>query len=228
MRPIERGPAPRSYAAYGDAIGDLRERLGSYCSYCERRLPASLAVEHVAPKSLYPDRELVWDNFLLGCANCNSVKGEKDVNDDDTLWPDRHNTMLALGYWKGGFVCVVQGLRPDIGRRARVLIDLVGLDRHDASGWPQPADRDERWKQRAEVWAAAERCRANFETLGKSNQALELIIDVAKGFGFFSVWFTMFDGYDKVRRVLIETFPGTATSCFDEKGEAIKRRGSVI
>ena len=74
MRPVSRGAAPRTYSSYGDAIGDLEDRLGIYCSYCERRLPVSLAVEHMAPKSLHPDRELEWKNFLLGCTNCNSVK----------------------------------------------------------------------------------------------------------------------------------------------------------
>lgn len=52
MRPVERGSAPQAYTKYEDAIGDLEERLGIYCSYCERRLPVSLAVEHVVPKTL--------------------------------------------------------------------------------------------------------------------------------------------------------------------------------
>ena len=104
MRPVERGAAPREYARYGDAIDDLEERLGRYCSYCERRLPIGLAVEHMAPKSLHPDREVDWDNFLLGCTNCNSVKDVADVADGDILWPDRHNTMLAVAYSRGGFV----------------------------------------------------------------------------------------------------------------------------
>jgi 5-methylcytosine-specific restriction endonuclease McrA len=74
MRPVTRGAAPRAYTAYSQAIGDLEDRLGIYCSYCERRLPVSLAVEHVVPKSLEPTLETCWDNFLLGCTNCNSVK----------------------------------------------------------------------------------------------------------------------------------------------------------
>lgn len=63
MRPVERGDAPRIYRRYGDAIGDLEERLGTYCSYCERRLPVSLAVEHVVPKSLVPKE--VWNYLKL-------------------------------------------------------------------------------------------------------------------------------------------------------------------
>ena len=46
MRPIERGPAPKCYTDYSDAIDDLESSLGIYCSYCEGRVPIGLAVEH--------------------------------------------------------------------------------------------------------------------------------------------------------------------------------------
>jgi 5-methylcytosine-specific restriction endonuclease McrA len=79
MRPVERGLAPKIYTRYGDAIEDLKSRLGSYCSYCERQVSASLAVEHVIPKNLHPELEREWNNFLLGCTNCNSVKSDREV-----------------------------------------------------------------------------------------------------------------------------------------------------
>ena len=116
-------PLHASTGTYGDAIDDLAARLDRYCSYCERRLPVSLAVEHMAPKSLHANREMDWDNFLLACTNCNSVKDTKDVADEDILWPDRHNTMLALAYIRGGFVGTAAGLERDLERRARRLID---------------------------------------------------------------------------------------------------------
>lgn len=85
MRPLDKGAVPRAgdgairFGHYSDAHPHLVERLGDYCSYCERRLPASLAVEHVQPKSHVPELETSWDNFLLACTNCNSVKGSKPV-----------------------------------------------------------------------------------------------------------------------------------------------------
>lgn len=82
MRPVERGSAPQIYVKYGDAIEDLKSRLGSYCSYCERQVAASLAVEHVIPKNLHPELETEWNNFLLGCTNCNSVKSDRAVEID--------------------------------------------------------------------------------------------------------------------------------------------------
>ena len=228
MRPVERGVAPREYARYGDAIGDLEERLGKYCSYCERRLPIGLAVEHMAPKSPQRDRELNWNNFLLGCANCNSVKGDADIADDDILWPDRHNTMLALAYSRGGFVRLAEGLTPDQQRRAGALIDLVGLDRHIGVEGPQPAKRDQRWKDREEAWANAEMCRDSFEVLGRSEEARGLVLEAAKGSGFFSVWFAVFEQHIDVKLALIDAFPGTATSCFGQDGSLVNRPGAEI
>ena len=228
MRPVERGVAPREYARYQDAIGDLENRLGKYCSYCERHIPVGLAVEHMAPKSLHPDREVDWNNFLLGCTNCNSVKDDGDLADDDILWPDRHNTMRALAYSRGGFVRLAGGLISELQRRAQTLIDLVGLDRHGAPGWSTPAKRDERWRCRESVWALAERCRASFEASGRSNDALELVLAVATGYGFFSVWLAVFDEHADVKLALIAAFPGTAESCFSRDGTLVNRPGAEI
>lgn len=139
MRPVERGAAPRTYTRYGDAIGDLETRLGIYCSYCERRLPTSLAVEHVVPKSVDRALETEWTNFLLGCTNCNSVKGDQPVTVDDFLWPDRDNTFLAFRYTKGGFVHLADDLSKAQENKAQALLDLVGLQRHQAPGWDHPA-----------------------------------------------------------------------------------------
>lgn len=224
MRPVERGPAPRSYSKYGDAIGDLEERMGTYCSYCERRLPISLAVEHVCPKSLNPAKELEWDNFLLGCTNCNSVKGDADIDLDDYVWSDRDNTLLVLRYSKGGFVDVAPGLGGAQQGKAKYLVELVGLDRHRyRQGAPKPAERDKRWSQRSELWDTAEKAKNNYERLGRSPEALELVLDIVKGYGFFGIWFQLFEGYPEIKVALIKQFPGTATNCFDADSNPIER-----
>jgi hypothetical protein len=228
MRPVERGAVPRTYSDYRDAIGDLEARLGNYCSYCERRLPISLAVEHVVPKVLHPELELEWTNFLLGCTNCNSVKGKKIVEVNNFLWCDRNNTFLAFAYFKGGFVQLADNLNEDQQTKAKALLDLVGLQRHQASGWENPASRDKRWKDREEVWAIAEKCRDDFEMLEKADAAKSLLLSVAQGFGFFSVWMTVFETYPDIKRELIKIFTGTATSCFDVNGKPINRPNSII
>ena len=229
MRPIERGPAPRVYAEYGDAIDDLVDRLGRYCSYCERRLPVSLAVEHMSPKDRHPDRELDWDNFLLGCTNCNSTKSNEDVSDDATLWPDRDNTLLALTYSRGGFVTLSEVvIGADLRARVSVLLDLVGLDRHIAHGWLRPTAKDKRWQQREEIWEIAEETLGSYEALERSPEALPLIVTAALGYGFLSVWLKVFDAYSEVRLALLDAFPGTAKDSFDDQGLCVNRPGGVL
>lgn len=223
MRPIDKGDAPSLYTDYSAALGDLEHRLGLYCSYCERRLPSGLAVEHKAPKRTYPHRELDWHNFLLSCQNCNSVKGETDLAEDEVLWPDKHNTFLAIAYERGGYVRTSEELPSNLSPRAKALIDLVGLDRHFCNGFPSPARRDRRWQQRESVWQAAERCLAKYEDLNQAEEALQLVLEVACGHGFFSVWLTVFDQHVNVKRALIRHFAGTAPCCFNQEGQAVPR-----
>jgi uncharacterized protein (TIGR02646 family) len=228
MRPVDRGLAPRSYQQYEEAIEDLTAQLGKYCSYCERYIPIGLAVEHVLPKSLYPELKTTWTNFLLGCTNCNSVKGAQDIGIDDSLWPDRDNPLLAIVYTKGGFVTLSNGLNAVQKSKAQTLLDLVGLQRHPAASGTKPAPRDKRWRDREEIWKAAERCRENLGKSGRTKEARELVLEVAKGYGFFSVWMTVFENYPDVKKELIKSFPGTATVCFNRNGKPLNRPGGSV
>lgn len=103
MRPVLRGDTPTDeegraieYGDYKDARDDLIDRMGDYCSYCEVALHSQVDVEHVQPKSLNPELELEWKNFLLACGNCNSIKGNKEVELSDYYWPDQDNTLRAF------------------------------------------------------------------------------------------------------------------------------------
>lgn len=228
MRPVTRGPAPRDYRRYGEAIGDLETVLGTYCSYCERRLPVSLAVEHVVPKSLVPELETVWDNFLLGCTNCNSVKLDQPTNKRDFLWPDVDNTLRAYLYSKGGFVTVADGLTRTMKRKASKLMELVGLNRHGTEGHPAPAPRDKRWQQRNDAWDAAVLAKSRLEALGDDPAAQDLVVLAAEGFGFFSVWMTVFADHAVLKQRLIQTFKGTAADCFDVNANVVSRPGGRL
>jgi hypothetical protein len=44
---------------------------------------------------------------------------------------------------------------------------------------------------------------------------VEDVMDKAKLTGYWSVWFTAFEGIDAVRSRLISDFPGTCADCFD-------------
>lgn len=56
----------------------IRKGLTSLCSgarrccYCEDS--AADEVEHIKPKSLYPEQTFVWENYLYSCGPCNSRK----------------------------------------------------------------------------------------------------------------------------------------------------------
>ena len=228
MRPVSRGSAPRVYKKYGDAIGDLEDRMGTYCSYCERRLPVSLAVEHVAPKYLKPALENKWENFLLGCTKCNSVKKAQPTNKTDFLWPDLDNTLRAYTYSIGGFVQISAGLTVKQERRAEKLRDLVGLNRYDLPGHPAPAPRDKRWQQRKDAWDAAVLAKEKLRVLGNSVAARDLVLIAAEAAGFFSVWMTVFSDNQDIRQGLISKMKGTAIDCFDADFAAVKRPGGRL
>jgi uncharacterized protein (TIGR02646 family) len=228
MRPVERGNAPRAYSRYQDAIGDLEDCLDRYCSYCERRFQVSLAVEHVVPKSLDRTRERDWNNYLLSCVNCNSVKGTTPTNETDFFWPDRDNTLLALDYKPGGLVEAKATLTDAQRQKAEKLIDLVGLDRHP--GQPvekRPADRDQRYMDREMVWKLAMLKR---EALARSdNEDFRTVIaDLARAEGFFSVWMSVFEADSDMRRRFFEGLIGTAKNCFDANWNCVSRPGGQL
>ena len=44
------------------------------CGYCEDSVGNE--IEHIRPRSLYPKRTFVWENYLLACGGCNRAKGD--------------------------------------------------------------------------------------------------------------------------------------------------------
>jgi uncharacterized protein (TIGR02646 family) len=219
MRPVNKGTPPRQYTNYQDASPDLKERLGRFCSYCERRIPVGLAVEHISPKSTDAAHLLNWYNFLLACQNCNSVKLDTPTNPvalpvsplapqttqnvpldfPNCLFPDHDNTFLALRYKQGGFVEADTTLPPDVKAKVDELIKLVGLDRH---GSPQsirkPAAGDDRWKDRDEEWDSAEQTKTCFDDMAAGlpqarAQECDRVATQAAARGHFSIWMTVFE-----------------------------------
>lgn len=226
MRPVIRGTWPKNaddteinYKEYPQARGELINRLGEFCSYCEMHLDTSLAVEHVKPKqppgatAVMVERELDWHNFLLACTNCNSTKGNTDVVIDNYYWPDSDNTFRALQYSVGGIVEPADDLSTDEKIRAAATIRLTGLDKQPLND-PEASDR--RWKNRRETWDIAVRSKNN---LSNSNypEMREQIVLTATGHAYWSIWMTVFkDDPDMLRR-FIEAFPGTCRDCFDKQ-----------
>ena len=234
MRPVERGPLPRNpdgtprvFGDFHHARADLIARLGEYCSYCEMQLDSSLAVEHVQPKKgpgAQPHLALAWDNFLLGCTNCNSTKGATPILLDDYYWPDRDNTLRMLVYEVGGIIRPHPDLTPEEQDRAQRTIQLVGLDKTPLN---DPEAKDRRWNNRREAWDMAQRAHRRLARQDTEHMR-EQIIDTARSNGYWSVWMTVFADDADMRQCLIAAYPGTASACFDADSLAVARPGGRL
>lgn len=226
MRPVDRGSSPRTYTNYRDAQPDLIERLGDYCSYCERQIETHIAVEHIQPKSRVPTLCNEWTNFLLACVNCNSCKGDSDIVVDDYFWPDTDNTLLAFDYLSGGRVVPHPTLITANITKAQSTITLFGLDREP--GHPNYNKRaDKRWQRRFEAWDLAQR---DLQRLNMNNtdEVRELIVENAIARGMFSIWLKVFEGDPDMKHRLISSFKGTAMNCFDASYCSCTRPGGRL
>lgn len=205
----------KTYSPYQRAKKPLLENLGDYCSYCEvhNSNQRDLHVEHVQPKGLqqYADLETEWSNFLLACSTCNGTdnKGDRNVVLSDIHLPHLNNTFLSLQYLPGGVIRVNPSISAVSRQHAQALIQLIGLDKKPSECAPS----DNRWRKRYDAWNKARRYLSKYNE-GKAD--IDTIIDLAKAEGLWSIWFTVFDGCNEVRKALIESFPGTAACCFDD------------
>ncbi|MBC7817351.1 MAG: HNH endonuclease [Planctomycetaceae bacterium] len=238
MRPVERGAHPLNsrgervaYGHYSEARGELIKRLGGeYCSFCEMHLDASLAIEHVQPKSKVPSLEKSWENFLLACQNCNSTKGDEEIVLGEYVWPDVDNTAACLKYGPGALVRPADLIDDSLRTRTRNTIDLVALDwdpskpkkRKNVKTEGRDSASDRRWANREEAWDIAKDARNDLkETIldhGEDSRdaikARRRLISEARGHGYWSVWMTVFADDFKTRQLLIQAFKAAA-SCFD-------------
>lgn len=223
MRPVRRGTSPRDddFDDFGNAFPFLVSRLGSYCSYCERKIMTNLAVEHIQPKSLPKYAKLIgcWENFLLACVNCNSTKGKKDVDLTQVLLPDRDNTFLAFKYSADGSVRPAEGLPASVKQMAANVLSLTGLDKRPSQVFDENGKMVaiERMSQRMEAWLLADEAKSDVDANPGNDAVRRGAVRAARESGFFSIWMTVFGDDIDIRRRLIEAFNGTGSSaCFDE------------
>lgn len=213
MRPIDKGEAPDTrFRHYQDAEAYLEERIGAYCSYCEFPIQHVPEVEHKEAKARGGAR-LAWSNLLLSCKYCNARKhdivwaGEKGRY----IWPDEEDTFHCFSY--SGDIpklnedyLMMKG--PTTRKRAESLYQLVKLENIPRS----PQDKDRRYARRSYARRCAEQCRTAWEKVMNSPEQEEyfnLMLELAKATGFFSVWMDVFQGDRRVRQGLIGAFKGT-------------------
>jgi uncharacterized protein (TIGR02646 family) len=225
MRPVCKWSFPSTikpeleeeYNPYSEAKPFLEENLGGYCSYCEKPCTdEGLHVEHIQPKAtgLYPNLQYKWSNFLLSCQRCNGTdnKGDKDVILNDIHLPHINNTFRSIKYGKGGTVAVNPALPLHQQTKAQALIDLVGLDKNPAH--PDYLLKDKRWSRRKTAWDLAERYLKKYNT---SPFGPDIIVDLAKGCGFWSVWMTVFENIIPIRDALVNDFHDyTYKDCYNK------------
>jgi hypothetical protein len=212
----------KDYDPYGDAKDDLILNLGKYCSFCEVAVPprSSLEVEHVKNKNGYPQFKFKWSNFLLGCKNCNTIKGTKDFQFNKIHLPHLNNTFLSFKILDGGLITVNPTLSATEKAKAKLFSELIGIERRP--GFPQHSSKDDRWQNRLQVWNLAMRYLPKYQ----NNQIdLDTLCDLALTHGFFSVWMTVFVNHTDVKKELITIFVGTAKDCFDNQANPKPRNG---
>ncbi|WP_291158292.1 HNH endonuclease [Gemmatimonas sp. UBA7669] len=223
MRPVRRGASPQNhdFDNYRDAFPQLVGRLGSFCSFCERRIATNLAVEHIQPKKgpfAHPTLVGRWENFLLACVNCNSTKGDKDVGLAAFLLPDRDNTFVAFSYAEDGAIRVDGGLSTVATAQARATLSLVGLDKRIAQTFDENGKlvAIDRVSQRMQAWLLALTSKEDLDEEPQCAPLRRQIVRTAVESGFFSIWMTVFAQDADMRGRLIDAFDGTRGSgCFD-------------
>lgn len=228
MRSVDKGPSPATYIAYGDAQFDLIQRLGPYCSYCEMEISNEPDVEHVEPKSR-GGALLDWNNFLLGCKKCNKIKGKKNPNRNNHLWPDEDNTSVAFEYYNEIFVRPSPFLNPSSNefQYAESILKLTGIDRVPFNqALTKKIKKDRRWQKRKIAWERADIARKRWRR-NSSPEVAEQIADTAQAIGFYSIWIKFFSeaGELPVLQEIKSRFPNTYEPMPDPAGGFIVRPG---
>ncbi len=220
MRPVNKDDIPKKedgsnkeYTSYAQAKDDLRDRLDSFCSYCEMNIDNQPDIEHISPKSKNPDLETAWENFLLACKPCNIIKSDDNNARDGYVFPDTDNTSFLYEYSING-VKVRDDINNDLKVLATATFDLVKLNRKlDTSG-----RIDDRARARNNSWEKATMALEDFIKLLPSTQDKESLVRLTANTcnGFFSMWIQIFQDYPEVKKAILENVTGTALECYDE------------
>lgn len=216
MRALTKGLIPtdknfksKVYLTYSQAKDDLRDRLGSYCAYCEAHIGSNFTIDHVCPKSKNKSLTLLWENFLPACMTCNRAKSDTNECRIDYLFPDLQNTSFLYEYSEIE-VKVKKSLPSDIKKLAQKTFDLVKLDRQFDSS----KNTDNRAYERNLAWNKAQEA---LKSLNARHLKEDYDYQIAANqcSGFFTLWLQIFKDYPEVKRKILENVPGSAMECYD-------------
>jgi len=220
MRPVNRGNVPRIengvakvYTSYKEAKDDLKNALGTYCSYCEMGIENQVDIEHVIPKNHDSSLENDWSNFLLACKSCNIIKSDNNISREGYVFPDIENTSFLYEYSETD-IRVRSDLPQEIKVLATATLDLMKLNRElDTSGMV-----DDRKRTRNRSWDEAKMALEDYSKLLPSTEDKTSLAQLTARncHGFFSMWIQIFKDYPEVKRAILENVNGTALNCYDE------------
>lgn len=221
MRAVDKGDSTKSYQQYQEARNDLADRIGWYCSYCEMAVTNMIEVEHVVPRD-QGGATLDWENFLLSCKYCNTVKGARNTSRDGYIWPDRDNSDIAFEYSKTG---KISAGNTRVKVEAEATINLMGLDRTPGM-INEPSKADSRWISRLQVWLIAKQSYQNWIEKPIPEMASQISL-TAMGTGFYSIWCKVFEQQSSVLDQIRNRFPGTHFN-MDPEGNRLPRPNGII
>jgi uncharacterized protein (TIGR02646 family) len=221
MRAVDKGSSNKTYSRYQEARNDLAERIGWYCAYCEMAVTNMIEVEHVIPVKK-GGSEYDWDNFLLSCKYCNTVKGDRNDSREGYIWPDRDNSDLAFNYLQTGGITARNSA---VKNEAEATIELMGLDRNP--GMPnEPTKADSRWMFRLQSWLVARLSYNNWIESPGLEMANQIAL-TAKGMGFYSIWAQVFKNEAEVLKEIRQAITGTYI-VEDAHGNRLSRPKGII
>ena len=143
LKEIRRRYTPRWIVHYRNGVGsrptdsrwrdfhdDLKQIFGGICGYCEEICKGE--VDHLRPKTRFPQLVYEWSNWILACHDCNHAKGNK--------WPEggyvdpcavsescRPETYFTFDT-KTGEIIPLGNLEPKRFERAATMIDDLNLN----------------------------------------------------------------------------------------------------
>lgn len=118
----------RSSRRYGheEIKSILTEETSAKCAYCESKVNhiSYDEVEHIKPKSIFPELVCEWNNLTIACQKCNRNKGSFYDADCAIINPYTQNPDEHL-YWAGPMIFP---LSKDVGKISRDKLQLNRVD----------------------------------------------------------------------------------------------------
>ncbi|MGM0860681.1 MAG: HNH endonuclease [Bacillota bacterium] len=146
-----------------DIKAKLLEETRGKCAYCESKInhAAYLHIEHILPKTKFPELTYKWGNLTISCPKCNLNKGDYYEDKLPLLNPYQDQIDKEITFWgpslqyitaKGKFTIYKLDLnRAELIERRAEKIDAMSelfLSYHDAS---IPVIREMYWKELDEM-----------------------------------------------------------------------------